>query len=206
MLVKDIEPISIDNVKINSIEDLYKIIELPLLEACKIFYNLGITTVMSSCNKRNVELGKYPRQRITYYTTTSETRDWSFGNGYAWILLDYDSLGETNQEYINSLCNDKNKELIELVTIPKTPNNYKSYKEEELNKLKTEDNTNPYPDNPIYQEFYQKKNPLFTTQYIERGVLLRYPINENTTVEEVNDYFTKLASTFTNNKKASKAR
>ena len=198
MLVKDIEPIRLDNIKINSIDDLNKIVELPLLEACKIFYNLGITTVMSSCNKDNVRMGQYEQRKITYYTATSFTRDWSFGNGYAWILLDYDSLGNQNQEYINSLYNKNNKKLIQLVTMPQITGDY------ELDK-KT-DNINPYPDNPLYIDFYNKKDPLFTTPYVERGVLLRYPINENTTVEEVNDYFTKLASTFTyvNNKNKSK--
>ena len=198
MKVIDIKPIKQDNIKINNKDDLNKIIELPLLEACKIFYDLGLTTVMSSCNENNIKLGEYPRRKITYYTVTPYTRDFSFGNGYAWILLDYDSLGEQNQEYINSL----NNELIELVTIPNVPEDYESTNKEHYNKLVKSDNTNPYPDNPLYIDFYNKKHPLFTTPYIERGVLLRYPINKNTTVKEVNNYFTKLASTFTykNNK------
>ena len=62
------------------------------------------------------------------------------------------------------------------------------------------DNTNPRPNDPIYTEFYDKKHTLFITPYVKRGVLLRYPLNDETTVEEVNNYFVELANTFSNQK------
>ncbi len=222
MKVLEVDRIDNDSVEVGSVDDLDKIIELPLLESCKIFYNLGVRTVMSSCNKTDVSSKNIPRRKnFSFYNKVY--RDWSFSNGYAWILIDFSSMSSDNQKYLLSLYDDNNyslveklpenakrafadlcklneatpsnKELIEFVTIPNihakmtTPPMMKMY--EEI------DNRNPRPDDPIYKEFYSKKHPLFTTPYIERGVLLRYPLNEETTVEEVNKYFVELANSLT---------
>lgn len=220
MKVIEVDRIDGDSVKINGIDDLYKIIELPLLESCKIFFNLGVITVMSSCNKYNVLNNDKPiRKNVTF--NDNIYRDWSFSNGYAWILLDFTTMSLENQEYSVSLCdennfslieklsknakktflelcklnhaNPSNKELIELVTIPRI---YGKVPPRLVENYEKNDNENPRPNDPIYNEFYNRKRTLFITPYIERGVLLKYPLNYETTVEEVNDYFVQLANTF----------
>ena len=224
MKILEVDRIDGDSVQITSADDLDKIVELPLLESCKIFYNLGVRTVMSSCNREDVLNKDKPRKKnITFKDNIR--RDWSFSNGYAWILLDFGQMSSENQEYLLLLCdennfslveklpenarkafldlwklndaNPTNKELIELVTIPEI-HGYVSPKVVEM--YEKTDNTNPRPNDPIYTEFYDKKHTLFITPYVKRGVLLRYPLNDETTVEEVNNYFVELANTFSNQK------
>lgn len=224
MKILEVDRINGDSVQITSADDLDKIVELPLLESCKIFYNLGVRTVMSSCNREDVLNKDKPRKKnITFKDNIR--RDWSFSNGYAWILLDFGQMSSENQEYLLSLCdennfslieklpenarkafldlcklndvNPTNKELIELVTIPEI-HGYVSPKVAEM--YEKTDNTNPRPNDPIYTEFYGKKHTLFITPYVKSGVLLRYPLNDETTVEEVNNYFVELANTFSNQK------
>ena len=225
MKVLEVDRIDGDSVTIGSIDDLYKIIEIPLLESCKIFYTLGIRTVMSGCNKHDVLNKNIPRKKDISFKDNIR-RDWSFSNGYAWILLDFRSMSSENQEYMLSLCdennnslvdklpenaqsafldlcklngvNPSNKELIEFVTIPQIHGNMLPSKIMEMYEL--QDNTNPRPNDPIFIDFYSKKHTLFITPYIEHGVLLKYPLNDETTVEEVNNYFVELANTFSNQK------
>ena len=52
----------------------------------------------------------------------------------------------------------------------------------------------------INKIYIVKKHTLFITPYIKRGVLLKYPLNNEITVEEVNSYFVELANTFSNQK------
>lgn len=224
MKVLEVERIDGDSVIINSADDLYKLIELPLLESCKIFKELGVRTVMSSCNKHDVLNKDIPRRKnVTFKDGIN--RDWSFSNGYAWILLDFKSMSSENQENLLSLCDENNfslveklpengkkafldlcklnsvvpsnKELIEFVTIPRTG---RSVPEELIARYEEFENTNPRPNDPLYVEFYKKKHTLFLFPYITHGVLLRYPLNNETTVEEVNNYFVELANTFSNQK------
>ena len=227
MKVLEVDRIMKDSVTINSEDDLDKIIELPLLESCKIFYNLGIKTVMSGCNKYDVLNNNRPRRKNISFADNIN-RDWSFSNGYGWILLDFKSMSFENQEYLLSLCdennfslieklpenakmaffdlcklndvNPSNKELIECVTIPQIHGGLGNIQKQLLDLTEKMDNTNPRPDDPIYVEFYRKKHTLFITPYIQCGVLLKYPLNNETTVEEVSYYFSEFANTFSNQK------
>jgi len=55
-------------------EDLDRLVEAPLLEACKILYRKGIQTVFSSANRADI------------------------ARGFAYIVVDVDSLAESNKE------------------------------------------------------------------------------------------------------------
>ena len=77
MKILEVERISDDSAIINSVDDLDKIIELPLLESCKIFYELGVRTVMSSCNRFDVLNKDIPRRKNVSFKDRLN-RDWSF--------------------------------------------------------------------------------------------------------------------------------
>lgn len=233
VLVKDIHPIDEDSKQISSMEDLSSICELPVLEACKVFFNLGIQTIMSSGNKNNVLRANNPRP-IYSSENVPDKNDFSYGYGYAWIMLDYDSLNPHNREVVNSLCNNEScdiidglndsaketffhrckvdevlptdKQLIQLCIIPgrncRLCPGTRRYPLDRITLQKYAFEsllTNPKPQDQTYIDFFAKAELLFTTPYKERVVILRYPVGEKTTVNEVSDYFVQLASKFDNN-------
>ena len=224
MKVTEVDSIANDSEKVRDPDDLSRLVELPLLESCKIFLSLGVKTIMSGCNKRNVFNKDIPRRKNVTFAD-GITRDWSFSNGYGWIMIDFLTLSPVNQEFVLSLCDENNfslveelsenarrafldlcalngttpsnKELVELVTIPKVSG---TLPQQLILHYENIEATNPKLDNPRFVEFYQKKHTLFVTPYISYGVILKYPLNEETTVEEVNDYFVELANKFANQK------
>lgn len=120
MLISEIEPI--DKVGINLLKRdnaetvIDQIIELPLRKACKIFLEKGIQTVMSSANKNNIlPTGTAPTEKEDVYGDHQELQfpRPSFedaGRGYAWIMLDFDSLSDENKDYLFALEEKKNGE------------------------------------------------------------------------------------------------
>lgn len=231
MLLKDVVPIQADSKSVYSEGDLTKLCEVSVLEACKIFLNLVVCTVMSSGNVDNVLT--FQKARVVYTEKDiipADTNDFSYGYGYAWIMLDYDSLNHLNKDLVLSLSSDESCEivdclsdeakalfiqrcridnvkpadnqLVQLCLVPNrscrmyfTHHRYHQKLTEELTKLKT----NPNPLDNLSTAFYEKANMLFTTPYKERVVLLRYPVGEMTTVEEVSSFFVNLASKFSKN-------
>ena len=112
MLIKEIKPIGkvgkklLEKEEADSIID--KIIELPLRKACKIFKNKKIETNMSSSNKKNlVPKGKKRIEKEDlklddkFHLVGPNFTD--VGKGYAWIMINYDSLSSKNQEKIFEL-------------------------------------------------------------------------------------------------------
>ena len=77
--ISAIEPIEQGGLTPQSREDLKKLVELPLLEACQKFFDKGIRTVFSSANKKDIEIG------------------------HAHIALDFESLSPQNKEIALSL-------------------------------------------------------------------------------------------------------
>lgn len=162
--VTDIQPIWADSVDIISEHDLDKIIELPLLEACKILYKKNIKTLMSSCNKFNVlGLNKYSNH-------IDMNAIYEYGNSYAWITLDYDSLSIENKTYLEKM-NDIEPNLF-------------IFTAQDFDELY------------IAPESFQKRCHKFidTVYYTPRNVILRFPLKNTTTIKEVSQYFTDIAN------------
>lgn len=231
MLLKEVIPIRGDSKTVYNERDLTKLCEAPVLEACKIFMNLGISTVMSSGNRDNVLSSQKPKVAYNERDIISNSsNDFSYGYGYAWIMLDYDSLNHQNRDLVISLSNNESCEMIDclsdtakalfvqrckidnvkpsdnqLVQLCLVPNRlcrlyfthrrYKQSLSEALSQLKT----NPNPFDNLSVSFYEKATMLFTTPYKERVVILRYPVGEMTTVEEVSSFFINLAAKFSKN-------
>ena len=181
MFIKDIKRIKNDSFEILSINDIENYIEYPLIKAHEEFFCKNIKTVMSSSNKRNVLWLDDDNNSLDY---TWYGDNFNFGKGYAWIMLDYDLLSDSNKDIIGKLCDD---DLVILAVHPDT-NSY-------ISKLQAL-NHNPYKDDPRYVDFYSKCLCINTTKYCERSVVLRYPVDENTLDSSVEEYFLSLSKVF----------
>jgi len=71
--LQNIEPIEEGSIVPANVDDLDRVVEEPLLEACKIFFIKGVKTWMSSANKNDIK------------------------NGEAHIIIKYESLSEENK-------------------------------------------------------------------------------------------------------------
>lgn len=191
--IKDIEPnVSIGRNLLKA-EDGDEIIDLmiekPLRKACKIFRAKGIETVMSSANRKNVlPQGVKPTEkedvRGKEYFLDSPTFE-DAGKGYAWIMLNWDSLSKTNRDILFLLeerkgnngdnVGEKRVWFIDGGTL------LLSFREER-------------EDNESNKRFEEKSFHLrYNDRYPDSVVILRMPITEETTVEEVETYFVQLA-------------
>lgn len=188
MLIKEIKPIGkvgkdfLNNENADNVID--KIIELPLRKACKIFKNKNIETNMSSANRKN--LPKNGTKRIEredlklddkfHYIGTNFT---SAGKGYAWIMMNYDKLSNENKDKIFELREKLTEKGVWFV--------YSMY----YVKFHTEENE--YND---YKKIFDEKSfrLIYNNKYPRRAIFIRMPISEETTVEEVEEYFCKIAN------------
>lgn len=218
MYIKDIEPIEDIGVELlekeNAEEIIDRIIEEPLKKPIKAFYKKGIRTVMSSANKKNiVPMGKKPKKKEEVaeisLENNSDFRD--AGVGYAWIMLDFDTLSDENKEMLLRLEERKDEkgnkvgeEAIWFVhpglmgnidymlkTGRLDPNLVLAATENDMNIKPVE----IVPAEQNYVDFEDKAIilPYNSERYPENTVILRMPVDENTTVEEVEEYFCKMA-------------
>ena len=190
MLIKEIKPIGkvgknlVGNESAEEIID--KIIELPLRKACKIYKNKNIETNMSSANKKNLpKKGKRVEKedlkidnKIHYFTPNFL----SAGRGYAWIMINYDALSNGNKEKIFEMLNKYGEKCIWIV--------YSMYYA-------------IYPKQEEYDEYKKRFDEksfrmVYNNKYPRRAVFIRMPISEETTVEEVEEYFCKMANEMSN--------
>ena len=113
MLIKEVEPITEVGTNLlgkeNAQEVIAKVIELPLQKACNIFLRKGIETVMSSANKKNVlQEGEKPveREDIAIRNMQIGAKEPTFddvGKGYAWIMINFDTLSDENKDWLFDL-------------------------------------------------------------------------------------------------------
>ena len=117
MLISQIEPIN--DATVNLLQDhtnnlIDEIIELPLRRACKIFKQRGIETVMSSANKNNIlKPGEHPIEKEDVYGGMEklfETHTFlEAGKGYAWIMINFNTLSDENKDLLFDLEKRKGK-------------------------------------------------------------------------------------------------
>lgn len=168
--VIDIEPIWVDSVTILHESDLEKVVELPLLGACKELFRKNIRTIASSCNKFNAtSLGNYGNnERVGEYIKNSM----GIGEHYAWLMIDYDSLNEENRKVFESLY-ESNKELV----LYSVDNSFLLFGADEK-----------------FREKCNKGVINNHSHYGYRVVTLRYLLNENTTSKEVSNYYINIVN------------
>lgn len=206
MYIKDIEPIGDFGVELldkeNAEEIVDKIIEEPLKKPIKAFYKKGIRTVMSSANKNNiVPKGEKPKNKEDVkgkYLFLDRGTFEDAGVGYAWIMLDFDSLSDENktmlfrlEERTDENGNKVGEEAIWFVieAYGKNQFHFTFAPNGEINGIEKD---------LEYDEGYLKFKEraihlVYNNRYPANTVILRMPVNENTTVEEVEEYFGKIA-------------
>lgn len=210
MLIKEIEPI--DKVGVNLLQQddisniIDEIIELPLRKACKIFKEKGIETVMSSANRNNVLLtGEKPTERESVYG-----KQWFYpsptyedaGKGYSWIMINFDSLSDKNKDLLFSIekkTGNNGEKIGEKIIWFVHPLTMESFDYKIKACLANEEIPHDIEIDERLSKFEKKHIVLsYNDRYPRNTVIIRMPINEQTTVEEVEEYFANFAKSFNN--------
>ncbi len=199
MLVKEVKPIDkfgknlLQEQDANSI--IETIIEKPLQSACKQFKEKNIETSMSSANKNNiVKKNKKRVNKVDVLKKAEQNKIQTFlqaGKGYAWIMLNYNTLSDENRKILFDLEDQLGEDSIWFVK-----SNYVEF----MNAIRKPFRLKPLVetfDDKYAQEFKSKQLVLMYNQrYPRRSVFIRMPIDENTKVEEVETYFNEITSKF----------
>lgn len=197
MLVSEIKKIGkvgknlLDNKNAEEIIEI--IIEKPLQKACKECKEKNIETVMSSANKNNIV--RKNKKRIDKKDVIEKIKQHKMqnfmqaGKGYAWLMLNYNTLSNKNKEIIFSLEEELGEDVIWFVK-----ENFTDSMNVIRNRLKMKPMIQKFDDK--YTDKFQEKQLLlmYNNKYPTRNVFIRMPINENTKVEEVEEYFSKIIS------------
>ncbi|MGN1269579.1 MAG: hypothetical protein ACI4UU_01750 [Clostridia bacterium] len=223
MLISEIKPIDEKGINLLKRDDakdvINKIIEPPLRKACSIFMKKGIRTLMSSANKNNVlKQGEKPVEKEDLFenriiTDPAPMFD-EVGKGYAWIMIDFNSLSDENKDWLFSLeeRTDENNVRIGEKGIwfvqPCEIGNIRyclqtgQYDYEFLRSALSEEEISKIPKNVQFDkrlaEFYNRHVVLAYNwaMYSLQSVVLRMPVNEQTTLEQVEEYFATFAEGF----------
>lgn len=210
MKIKDIRRDKSNYKKINDETDIDEIIERPLREAVKDLFRKNIITIMSSANEINVQWLDEDGNNMYQTREDFDATKYSYGEGFAYIILDYDSLSDKNKKTIDNLYNELNsQEEQQIYTKPITTE--QSYKGNKRIIYAIHQVENPEHAWQIDSEntlglltgtgaeasdidFMRKSNFVYTTPYTERSVIIRYPVNEETEEEEVEEFFSSICS------------
>lgn len=213
MLISDIESIELFGVNLldqdDSLNLIDEIIELPLRKSCKIFKEKGIETVMSSANKNNIlslgekRIEKEDIKGKEYFLPLPTFKD--AGKGYAWIMLNFDTLSDENKELVFSLESKLGDNYIWFAHPFRLGNlDYQIkvgiYTYDELKSWLSEDEIPKGIEFDKYASEFEHRHIIlsYNDRYPPNTVILRYPINLDTKVSEVETYYASLAERFNN--------
>ena len=197
MLVSEIKPIGKVGKNLlqnKNAEELIKtIIEKPMQKACLECRKKNIETSMSSANRKNiVKKNKTRVNKQDVIKKLEQNKVQTFlevGKGYAWLMINYNTLSDENREILFSLEEEMGEESIWFV---------KSCYVETINKLRKPFKLKPLVEtfDDTYAEKFKEKQLIlmYNNKYPRRSVFIRMPIDNNTTVEDVEDYFDKVLS------------
>lgn len=223
LIIKDIKPIDCFGQNLlnsSNYEDVIdNIVELPLRNACKTFRRKGIETVMSSANENNVlangqkplekenvsgnansmfmsnkkEIPKYDGKDVIYSPTFEDA-----GKGYSWIMINYETLSDENKDLLFELEEKRDKDGNRIG-------------EKRVWFVKSAGLTGmlfgvSLEESDSRSEKFKNRSIELTynNRYPKKVVMLRFPVNQNTTVKEVTQYFSRLAERFKEQNRAEK--
>ena len=188
MEIKDIKRDKSNYKTIKSENDIDEIIEAPLREPIKEFNRKNIITIMSSANEINVKWLDEDGNDMYQTKRDFDAVKFSYGNGFAYIILDYDSLSDENKAIMNKLYDELNPSEIKStyekpITAEQTYNGNKriiyavhqkeipfhawKIDSEETYQLLTHE-----PEDNTEKEFFERSNFVYTTPYSERSVII----------------------------------
>ncbi|MBR3249483.1 MAG: hypothetical protein IKF83_02145 [Clostridia bacterium] len=197
MLVSEVKPIGkvgkklLENKKAEEI--INTIIEKPLQKACKACLEKNIETSMSSANRKNiVKKGKKSVKRADVLELMKQEKTQTFlqaGKGYAWIMINYNTLSDENRKILFSLEETLGEDTIWFI---------KSCYVEFMNKIRKPFRLKPMVENfdDMYADKFKERQLIlmYNNKYPRRAVFIRMPIDENTTDKEVETYFDGIIS------------
>lgn len=197
MLVSEIKPIgkvgrNLLNNK-NADEIIKIVIEKPLQKACKQCKDKNIETSMSSANKNNiVKKNKKRVNKVDVLEIMKQNKTQTFlqaGKGYAWIMMNYNTLSDENREILFSMEEKLGEDSVWFV---------KSCYVEFMNKIRKQFGLKPLVEefDDKYADRFKEKQLIimYNNKYPRRSVFIRMPIDEKTKVEEVEEYFDDIIS------------
>ncbi len=185
-------------------------IERPVRKACKFLTSNGINTIMSSANKCNVESRNKPVDESKLYIGQGDP--WVIGNGYAWIMLDWNELSDANKQYfINEVRNNSDfVKLYEYIDVPRDIALQYGYDHSKMiNGLNINYQTgdDDYDDNKVILFGNNSLNNYDDAEHSRvKTVVLRYPVNETTKVNEVEEFFMDFSERIVKNNKQNKVK
>lgn len=199
MLVKEVKPIGKIGKKLLENKDADKIIETiiekPLQKACKRFKNMNIETSMSSANRNNIVKKNKTRVNKQDVIEKRKTSKWQTflraGKGYAWIMLNYNTLSDENREVLFDMEEQLGEDSVWFVQ-----SNYTEF----INSIRKLFKLKPIEEkyNDKYAEKFKEKQLIlmYNNRYPKRSVFIRMPIFDETRVEDVENYFDKIIDRF----------
>lgn len=197
MLVNEVKPIGkvgknlLENKNADEIIEI--IIEKPLQKACKACKDKNIETVMSSANRNNiVKNNKKEIKRKDVIELANKNKVQTFlqaGKGYAWIMLNYNTLSDENRKILFDLEKEYGEDSIWFVK-----SNYVEFLNAIRKPFKLKKIIEKFDDK--YAEQFKEKQLIlmYNNKYPRRSVFIRMPIDKETQVEEVEAYFDELIS------------
>ena len=172
-------------------EKIELIIEKPLQKACKTCIKKNIETVMSSANYKNI-LKPYEK-RINKKDVLENAKTKFFqsfivaGKGYAWIMINYNTLSDENREILFDLENKYGEDCVWFVK-----SCYNEFKNVFRKFFRLKPLVETFDDK--YAEIFKQKQLLivYNNRYPRRSVFLRMPIDDTTSVEDVENYYDEI--------------
>lgn len=221
MLISEIEPIGnagVNLLKQEGIDMIDTIVELPLRSACKLFREKGIETLMSSANKNNILRSgeKVIEKEDVYGTIEKRFENHTFleaGIGYAWIMINFDSLSDENKDLIFRLEEKIGENRIWFVHPAEMDGNIEfalkigkydyDFVRQALDEADIPQNIEV---DPRLVEFEKRHICLMYPweDSSSQAIFLRMPLYEKTTVDEVESYFVEFAKCFHDQNKSVK--
>ena len=174
-------------------EKIELIIEKPLQKACKTCVKKNIETVMSSANSKNVLKPKeerLDRKDVVEKAKTKLFQNFNVaGKGYAWIMINYNTLSDENREILFDLEEKYGEDCIWFVK-----SSYNEFKNAIRKFFRLKPLVETFDD--TYADKFKQKQLLivYNNRYPRRSVFIRMPIDETTTIDNVETYFDEILS------------
>ena len=150
---------------------------------------------MSSANRNKIEKKNKIRVNKQDVIEKRKTSKWQTflraGKGYAWIMLNYNTLSDENREVLFKIEEELGEDSVQFVQ-----SNYTEFINSMRKPLKLKLIEEKYNDKYV-EKFKEKQVILMYNQnYPRRSAFIRMPIDDTTKIEDVEDYFDKITDRF----------